>query len=236
MTFSTAIILIVVAVLAGYVFGIVDSRVTSAVRKKPAEAAPSEQPIVRDSNPPGEHTVLKVNVDRELKWHLEVNGDRLGTPETLTPDQRQKVVNVVVQMRPWLDGKLSQAAPAAVTTAPVMQRPAPTPAPISTPAPSPAIKDELKISGMRGFSSMITKDVKTAVEKKPTSIVGMINDVLQQELPGTPYMGRGISLSEGPQGEVMVHVGSQVYTGIDAVPDPGIRDIIRSAITVWEKK
>ena len=235
MALGTAIILIIVAVIAGYVFGLVDSRFTSSLRKKNQNTPPVAQQPANQTNRPGEHTVLLVSVDKELKWHIELDGTRLEKPDEISPEQRQRAVNVVMQMRPWLDGK---PVPAAATTL-VTPAPRPTPQPLNPPSPAQTTtvnQDALKISGLRGFSSMITKDVKTAVEKKPASMVTMIDEVLQSKLPGTPFGGKDIRLEDGPMGEVMVHVGARVYAGIDAVPEPEIRNIIRSAIADWEKR
>ena len=103
-----AIILIVVAAIAGYVIGIVDSRMTAALRKKTEDtsipATNTTESAPRDSNQPGEHTVLKVTIDNALKWHIELDKTRLENPDAISLEQRQRMVSVVVQMRPWLDG------------------------------------------------------------------------------------------------------------------------------------
>jgi hypothetical protein len=64
----------------------------------------------------------------------------------------------------------------------------------------------------------------------------MIDEVLQTKLSGTQLMDKAIRLEDGPMGEVIVCVGSQRYDGVGAVPDPEIRDIIKAAITEWERK
>ena len=233
------IILIVVGVIAGYVFGLIDSRFTSSLRKKNEPEKPAADPTPPEANLPGEHTVLKVTIDAGLKWHLELDGARLEHPEEISQEQRQRAVSVVVQMRPWLDGKTVPVAAEAAAPLPAPVMPKPKTEPTQPPAPAVAAaasKDNLKISPLRGLTSMVTKDVKAAVEKKPTSIVSMINDVLQARLPSTPFREIDIQLEEGAMGEVMVLVGHQTYNGIDAVPDPEIRNLIRSAIAEWEKK
>ena len=243
------IIFVVVALIAGYLFGLFDKRFTAFVRRKPESVEAPKPAAVEPAAPvevslPGEHTVLKVTVDPELKWHLELDGMRLDKPEEMSADQRQRAVNVVMQMRPWLDGKTAPAAAAAAAAqpaaaAPIAQQAKAEAAQIKPSAPvmpPTTNRDDLKISPLRGFNSLITKDVKSAVEKKPLSIVGMIDDVLQARLPSTPFKDRGIKLEEGPTGEVVVMVGSQSFSGIDSVPDPEIQGLIRAAISEWEKK
>ncbi len=82
MDLTPAIILIIVAAIAGYGLGMVDSRLTEAAKKKLAESkTPTPEPEAeKEPQPPkeqnlkGEHTVLKMTVDLALKWHLELDG------------------------------------------------------------------------------------------------------------------------------------------------------------------
>jgi len=233
-----AIILIAVAAVAGYFIGIYDGRMTAALLKKAEDAKAATENAseagIRDSNLPGEHTVLKVTIDNALKWHLELDKTRLDNPEAISPEQRQRMVNVVVQMRPWLDGK-------PVSAAPIMNMQPSTPEPPSfntlktttTPPPSATAP---KIDPMRGFRSLLHNEIKKPEEQKNTSIVAMIDEVLQAKLLNTSLTAKDIRLEDGPLGEVIVWVGAQRYAGVNAVPEPEIRDMIKSAISDWEKK
>ncbi|HEY3313253.1 MAG TPA: hypothetical protein VGK00_16555 [Anaerolineales bacterium] len=235
------ILIIVVAAFAGYLFGMLDSRVTAGLRKKNEKPAPVEKPEVVEKlvpvvhNRPGEHTVLEVTTDQAQGWHLELDGVRLDDPGAISPEQRQKVISTVTHIRPFLETKPVPAAPAMTT---------PPPAPVATPAdftpypvaPQPAMmEDNLKISAMRGLGSMLNNDLKLLAAKKPTSIVMMIDEVLQAKLKDTPLWNRGIKLEDGASGGVIVNVGTQRYNGIDAVPEPEIRAIIKAAATEWDK-
>ena len=83
---------------------------------------------------------------------------------------------------------------------------------------------------------MLNGELKSANEIKSTSIVAMIDEVLQAKLLSSPLLSKGIRLEEGSFGEVVVFVGTNHYPGVDAVPDPEIQAIIKSAIADWEKK
>ena len=251
MSLVPAIILIIIAAIAGYVIGIVDSKITNSLLKKnQAEATLAEntgQSGRDESNLNGEHTVLKVVIDKALKWHLELDGTRLENPGEITIEQRQRVVSVVVQMRPWLEGKVAPAAqstpsaavePVVILTPPVSTLVSPT---SKTPAPltkeqAPAAKDPLKIDAMRGLRSLLNNEVKAPGDKKVQSIVAMIDEVLQAKLLGTPLMEKVIRLEDGPMGQVIVCVGPNRYEGVGDVPNPEIRDIIKEAIAEWEKR
>ncbi len=252
------IITIVLAAVGGYLFGLLDRWVTQRIRKKPEKTPPPtvvekivekvvEIPV--EANLPGEKTLLKVTVDQAPRVHLELEGNRLEDPTRITVEQRQHLVNVIVQMRPWIDGKPAPAAPVVQPApAPVAQpRPIPQPAPATPPqpplpaaplvTPSPAVSPiPAKIDLARGFRSMLNNEAKSPEALKNTSIVGMIDSVLQTKVVGTPFSGMGIRLEEGSLGEVIVYVGASRYPGIEAVPDPEVQALIRSAIADWEKK
>lgn len=78
--------------------------------------------------------------------------------------------------------------------------------------------------------------VRIAPIEKPRSktMVGQIDDVLQEMLPETIYSGHNIHLGEEYTNGVVVWVGANKYIGIDAVPDPEIKALIQSAVRKWE--
>ena len=238
MNLGPAIILIVIAVVAGYVFGIIDSRMTNAMLKKKEKTEAPDSSTNTDSldtqpaNRIDEHTVLKMTIDKALKWHLELDGVLLENPAEMTIEQRQRAVSVVVQMRPWLEGK---------TAPPVAIAPVPAPIPDRTPTPpikeqTPAPKDSIKLDAMRGLRSLLNNDIKNPAEKKGLSIVAMIDEVLQAKLLGTHLIGKSIRLEDGPNGEVIFCVGPNRYDSVNDVPDPEIQEIIKQAIADWEKR
>lgn len=241
MNLGTAILLIVVAGIAGYVFGLVDKRFTNALRKK--KENPAEEPIpVLPPQPdvPAAEIPLKITIDKDKKFNLEVDGVLLSSPEAISAEQRQRLINLLVQVRPWLEQKPAAKPPAAAPATPAPTSPAPAasqPVRPANPTPVPAVTppEVPSVSLIKGISSMVTKDVRMASEKKPSSIVGMIDQVLQARLEDSPLKEKGIRLEDGPMGGVIVWVGNQRYSGIDAVPDQQIQVMIKSAVAEWEK-
>lgn len=242
MNLTPAIILIVVAAIVGYVLGIIDSRITASLRKKTEDhdstKTAAAQPAAEEKNRLGEHTVLRVTIDQAIKWHVELDKVQVDDPNEMNPDQRQRLINIVMQLRPWIDGKSAQTSAPMPTPQPIMPEPAPMRSPVSaipantsvasTPAP--------KINALRGLRSLLNNEVKSPGEMKSMSIVAMIDEVLQAKLQSSTLYNRNIRLEEGSMGEVIVYVGANRYTGVDAVPDEEIRALIKSAINDWEKK
>ena len=242
MNLAPAIILIIVAAVVGYVLGLIDSRLTASVRNKleentTASTAAADQSVVEDRNKLGEHTVLKVTIDQTLKWHLELDKVRLENPSEMSSDQRQRMLNLVAQIRPWIDGKEVQTSAPLPTPQPIPELP-----PLKMPRPAIAAQTPIpnvsgpRIDPLRGLRSLLNNDVKVPNKPQGVSIVMMIDEVLQARLLGTSLLSKGIRLEEGSMGEVIVFVGRERYDGVDAVPDPEIRAIIKTSISDWEKK
>jgi hypothetical protein len=49
-------------------------------------------------------------------------------------------------------------------------------------------------------------------------------------------LNQGIKLLESPAGGVLVYIGLDKYDGIDAIPDPEIKAMIKQAVAEWERQ
>lgn len=220
---------VIIALIAGYAARMFEERSQSASQ---AASAPETELTL----PEEEQTILKIMLDESQTWNVEIDGARV-TPDTLTAEQRTRLVNIIVQLRPWIDGKAAPApAGSARTSIPApAAAPPPAAAPVSIKLAEESDKDKNKISIGRGFRSLMANDLKILENARPPSIVSMIDDFLQKRLDASPLAGQDIHLEEGPLGEVIVFVGKTRYAGVDDVPDPEIRAMIKSAIKDWEK-
>jgi CxxC motif-containing protein len=118
---------------------------------------------------------------------------------------------MVLDLRPWLESTPAEAA------APELQ---PRPAVPSVP---PVKKGKPRVEQVKPVPPVLK------------SIVEQIEDVLQAKLLISPFKDRDIHLTEAPGGEVLVKDGLKIFDGIDAVPDPEIKALIRQAVAEWEK-
>lgn len=222
-----AIGLAVGAMFFGYFFGLFEGRGQGYKRRKAEEAEEVEQhePEAKAAEPlspaattlpPGESPLLDVSRDPAGDLHLSLDGQRIEAA-VLSSAQRERVIAVLTQIRPWLESP----APAPRPAQPAPAQPAPAPAVRPTQSPRPA-------------SPLVVDDDEPVAA--PQSIVAQIDAILQTQLAGTPLVEKGIRLQESLEGGVIVWVGIEKYQGLDEVPDEQIKAAIRAAISAWEKK
>jgi hypothetical protein len=224
------ILYILLAVIVGWFIGFLDSNLRTSKKldaadarmkeaeRKIAEAEQHLQPPPMDD--PG-LLRLKKNAGR---YTLEVDGTLV--PREISPDRKQRLIELVTVLRPWLDS--GQPSPAASQpVAPVQAQPMP--ASLRNAAPPVPVPVTLQ---------SVVQTKKTEPEKNiaSLSIVQQIDMVLQERLLNSLLAGRGIRLQESIQGGVEVYVGLQKFHAVDDVPDEEIKTTIRAAIAEWEKK
>ncbi len=201
----TSIGLLLAMLIIGYLIGLLAASLKSP-RKEKLPAKPSTDGTLPSLE--GEIEVLRAWRTSAGKLGLEMNGQKIESKEKLKPEQHRRLVNLLLELRPWLE-----AAPDLPPARPGQEKPARPPIPAKTKEP----KVEQPAAAL-------------------LSIVAQIDQILQDRLAGTPLAGRGIHLQESPEGGVIVWVGLQRFEGIDAVPDPEVKAAIRQAVKAWEKK
>jgi len=211
----TTILILLGALFAGYGIGLLEMHLSRQKKIKALEEAlqaEQNRQEIPPASPPPEASLLRLWADADQAPKLELDGALLDSPASATPEQRRRLITLLTQIRPWLEG--GPAVPAAAASVP---------APAPAPAPKPA-------------SAAAAKVAEPVVPPVAKSIVAQINDVLQSRLPGTPLAAKRIRLGETPGGGVLVYIGTDRYDGIDAVPDPEAVATIRAAISEWEKR
>lgn len=176
-------------------------------------------------------------------WQVFLDGKSIR-PESLSAEERARLLSIVVQMRPWLDAKVAQTpAPAAPSlpapvASPIINSPSAAYMALSTPKPAPP-PPAAPVSSKPQPVAPVPVTLQSAFgARKPASapppmlsIVSMIDDILQQDIADTELVQRGLRLESGPYGEVIVVLDDNKYEGVDSVPDPQIRAVIQRAIT-----
>ena len=152
---------------------------------------------------------------------LSMDGTRLNDKAALQPGQYQRLLSLVLDLRPWLEsGRPASPKPESI------QQPLRPAAPAAA-ASQPPVQAKKKIGA----------PAREAVENAPVldSIIQQIDKVLQARLATSAFKDRNIQLVEGPGGIVIIKDGINKYEGLDGIPDPEIKTLIRQAVADWEK-
>jgi len=230
------IIWLIIAVSV-YLFGIWEGRGKGYKQRK------AEEEQERKNNPPALATPVTVKVDdpglMRIKNEngyltLDLDGVRADTA-SLTADQRKRLIEMLTLIRPWLEGRAAPA-PAAPPSPPLRAQPEPVVYPHPPSASKPASQPIPSQRAVPTATKSATNEKDERSIPPATGIVGQIDSILQMRLVGTPLEGRGIYLSNSPEGGVIVNIGLQKFNGIDEVADPEIKAALRAAITEWENK
>lgn len=219
----------------GYFFGLFEGRGQGYKRRKQEEEeekktrAAIEKPLAPPPPLVADNGLLKISLDDKQQPQLDLDGQRVEA-SSLTADQRKRLMELLVLARPWLDPNFQ---PKTAAPPPVAR-----PAGPSTPAPAHPVQAALPASPKPAPSVAPKASTPPARPEvaAPTTMVGQIDAILQTRLAGTPLAGRGIRLTESPEGAVTVEVGLERFPSVGEVTDPTIQAIIRAAIAEWEQK
>ncbi len=199
----------------GYFFGLFEGRDQGYKKGRAEGASPDSAALPQETQPRAPAGDTKPGLlhlmEEDGRLRLELGGEELN-PGTLPAEQRKRLIETVARLRPWIDAPAQpQEAPPPVpppAASSAAQPPSPTrPAASAQEAPAPA-----------------------------SSMVGQIDEILQQNIAGTPLAERGLRLVEEPGGGVMVKIDATHYASIGEVTEPEVQAALRRAISLWEKK
>ena len=153
-----------------------------------------------------EKNLLRLWLNEVQNIRLELDGVE-ANPQSLTVEQRRRLIALLTLMRPWLESGSNAPAPA---PAPRVVSPAPAPAPTAEPS-------------------------EEDIPPQPLSLARQIDAILQKRLAGTPLAARGIRIRDLLSGGVEFIVDAQSYSSVDEIPDAQVQAVIRAAISAWER-
>ncbi len=233
------------AMFFGYGFGLFEGRGQGYKKRQKEEASdpslhaapaapqplPPPSPSAQPAAPAPDRSLLRLTLDEQQRPCLDMDGQRIDTAN-IDPQQRRRLIDLMVVMRPWIEsGPVQRAQPAAPP-------PPPPPAASSHRPTVPPFEGQLPVSSVpaRMGTGPLVPPPAPEPASTPTTMVGQIDAILQAKIAGTPLAGRSIRLVESAQGGAMVVVGLDRYAGVGEVPDPEVQAVIRAAIAEWENK
>ena len=223
------------AMFFGYFFGLFEGR-SQGYKKcrnedaagRPGALAPPQPGAAPGFPGIGDHSLLELGRDEKGQPLLRLDGRQVDA-SIMATEQRRRLIDLLVMLRPWVD-QGSARAPSAAARAVADSAPASMASRRSQPADTQA--------GQPAAARPFAIDPAPLPTRPPASLslVAQIDAVLQTRLAGTPLASRGIRLAEALHGGATVFVGTAQYDGVDRVPEPAIQEAIRGAIAEWENK
>lgn len=193
----------------GYFFGLFEGRDQGYKKGRAGEGQSDESARSQKTQPVDQKVqpgLLRLT-DETGRLRLEMDGEELNAA-SLPAEQRKRLIEMVARLRPWIE------APAQ---------------PVETPAESAA------------FTARTPSLARPAapVQEPPAvvnSMIGQIDEILQQSITGTALAERGLRLIEEPGGGVAVKIDNVRFASIGEVTEPEVQAALRRAVSLWEKK
>jgi hypothetical protein len=205
----------------GLVVGFLVAALIFSLRRESTPKQAPKQQLLSDAD-------NKVDLWREggeQRLVVEMNGVSYDQESKLRAEQRRTLESLVRELQTWL-GRPTSAAAIAVPHQPVKSEPAKEQPVDSQEGPS---RNPLKI-----FGGVLQPQKESDVDELDLSIVAQIDQILQTRLEELHLEDKGIQLVEGPDQGMIIEIGLDKYTEIEAIPDEEIRQLIRASVADWE--
>ena len=216
--------------IVGFIAGVLVTLLWSEKEKKIAEGESAPKPVV-DKN---RVEVARIWRDKKTGNLLtEVDGKVYKEESELSKTQRSELKYTAMAWAGWVVGSEDvskpkpEVNPVAVAAVPVIAQPAPLP-PVPPPPVRAAAVDAKPEKGG-------DKKGKAEEPPRPKTMVEQIDEILAEQIKGTPLESRGLRILQNDVG-VTVWVGLDHYDGIDGVTDPEIKTAVAKAVETWEKQ
>jgi hypothetical protein len=193
-------------------------------------------------------SALRIWRDRQSgRLILEYEGEKYRTTLKLTAGQRATVAELLNEARTWLGLRETasqvEAVPVSETS---LSKPTESPAvaqanfqPLVPVEMAPAVDSDLPAAAISAGAAGAVLSAqegkgKEKIKEAPKSIVGQIDEILQEKLPLTSLNTRSIRLIELPDKGMLVMVDGQAFEGVGDVADPEVKQLIQACVAEWE--
>lgn len=214
MDLTGAILLTGIGIVIGFLF----AALFFTLRRRSSPEPPSEERVLTDS----ESSIRIWREGKERRLVIEMDGVSYYQESELHTEQSRRITGLLGELQAWMD-----VSPSAVS-------------PIQSDTFKPAASttgEETKSTSLHPlkiFSRSLQPLKKAGSSDPDLSIVAQIDEILQAKLEGIHLDDQGIRLVEGPEQGMVIEVGLNRYTEIDAVPDERVRQLIRLSVAEWE--
>lgn len=165
---------------------------------------------------------------------IELRGRILAEFRQATTAQRLELESVTDQWLHWLGLNLEIPKPAPEPKPPVFQPVQPS-APSVSPIMPQAVAEPLPPQDIAGAISTLGK-AKLEKASGPKTMVEQIDEILQELVSRSAFNQRSVKITQDVREGIVVWLDGGRYPGMDSVPDPDIKNMIRAAAAEWERR
>lgn len=214
MDLTGAILLTGIGIVIGFLF----AALFFTLRRRSSPDLPSQERVLTDS----EYSIRIWREGKERRLVIEMDGESHYPESELHTEQRRRITGLLGELHAWLDVSPSSVLPTQSET--------------FKPAASTTGEEtkSTSLNPLKIFSRSLQPLKKAGSSDPDLSIVAQIDEILQAKLEGIHLDDQGIRLVEGPDQGMVIEVGLNRYTEIDAVPDERVRQLIRLSVVEWE--
>lgn len=202
----------------GMVIGFLFAALFFTLRRRSSPEPPSQERVLTDS----EHSIRIWREGKDRRLVIEMDGVSHYQESELHNDQSRRIAGLIRELQAWIDVSPSLVSP----TQPEAFKPAASTTGEETKSTS--------LNPLKIFGRSLQPFEKTGSSDPDLSIVAQIDEILQAKLQGIQLDDQGIRLVEGPDQGMVIEVGLNRYTEIDAVPDERVHQLIRLSVAEWE--
>jgi hypothetical protein len=216
--------------IVGFIAGVLVTMLWSEKERKIAGESGIEETPVNKSR----EEVARIWRDKKSGNLLtEVGGKIYKNEGELSKSQRTELKYAAMSWAGWVLGEEEQPK----SEKPVPPKPAATAAVIAQTAPLPPVPPPPPLATATDSKVEKGGDKKGKAEEppKPKTMVEEIDEILTEQIKGTPLENRGLRIVQNQVG-VTVWVGLDHFDGIESISDPEIKAAVSKAVQTWEKR
>lgn len=222
------IVLAVICIIVGFIGGALISMLFAERDKKQLR---KEGDLLPEGIDRERHTaLLRIWRDADGALLIELRGRIIADVKQASTAQRLEIESILEQWLGWLgvDLKIPKS-----TQEPKLQ---PLPQPIKppvTPVMPQAVAEPLPAPDL---AAVISSPVIPKPAVGPKSMVEQIDDILQEIVSHSAFSQRSVKITQDVRDGIIVWMDGGRYPGLDSVPDPEIKKLIRAAAAEWERR
>lgn len=248
---------LIIAGLAGLLVGLL---IAGLLGNRDAKARKKNQPTP-DMKKEGFAEVARLWYSPITKKILtELSDEFFKEYSDLSPDHQKKVLRLSSLLTEWTKVEKSTETlfpPSPFVTDPPAESAQPNPGVASSMSenaqPSPFVdtapiindqsiptisQDRMRITegDMVSDNIPVVEETPEATNVKPKTVAGQISDIIEEMIQTSPLRDKGIKLIEREDHGVEVLFGTEKFDGIESIPYPEVKQLIKAAVARWQKE